>query len=688
MTGLFAGLRYENVLELHVLGGIGNDNFSVVAQTDNYINVNGGAGLNTLLLDDRSSPFNFVRSDVYSYGIERITNDFFPISMWLGFTNIQSPTFYARDSSTTIHAYGTSNSIPAGQQMTIVAGANHDTITVHPHDAQGNLTINGNLGIGGGNGIDTLIIDDAASSNAINYRFYNQFGSGTTNIDGLGSAGFVAGSNVENIVINAGGGHDTFQIDSFQSGSGLSINAGAGSDVIELTPVSKNLAANITSISSFAFDGGDGFDYFNVYNDNNASTWDYTRTSTYLRTQCTGASTYYLILNQANTEYLYATGGSQNDQLFIQSTPEYGYSTFDGAGGDDFYLLSNGMSTNDIRSAVYTINSEGVDSVTIDDRADTTGKTVHIENFFVSATPGDNLFGPGGYLYHVNIAGALTVKLGSGVDTAFVVPHPLTPIFVEGNENGLLETADFLGLAFADAINPQFVPGGQGEGFYAFDNRAPLYYSGMELTAVDDVAPEILSQSYSESPASTISVTFSEDVSNSISIYFLNLIDGATGNQVVYSVRGLTYDTNTNTATFTFPGLPSGRLPAGDYTAFIISTLPDAYGNQLGVETSFQFTVSDVTVDGDFNDDGLYDCADIDLLVADIVAGLNSPQLDLNGDALVNLADQDVWLSRSRQLQWFGVAISSGRRESRRNRGRARFYRVEQQQIHHVRGLV
>ncbi len=48
--------------------------------------------------------------------------------------------------------------------------------------------------------------------------------------------------------------------------------------------------------------------------------------------------------------------------------------------------------------------------------------------------------------------------------------------------------------------------------------------------------------------------------------------------------------------------------------------------------------------DGDFNDDGVYDCADIDALVADIVAGNNTASFDLTGDGTVDQADLSAWL--------------------------------------------
>jgi subtilisin family serine protease len=53
---------------------------------------------------------------------------------------------------------------------------------------------------------------------------------------------------------------------------------------------------------------------------------------------------------------------------------------------------------------------------------------------------------------------------------------------------------------------------------------------------------------------------------------------------------------------------------------------------------------SATTVDGDFNDDGFYDCLDIDALTVAVVAGANDAAFDLTGDGLVNLADRDAWL--------------------------------------------
>ncbi|MEM7311660.1 MAG: hypothetical protein AAF497_00775 [Planctomycetota bacterium] len=51
--------------------------------------------------------------------------------------------------------------------------------------------------------------------------------------------------------------------------------------------------------------------------------------------------------------------------------------------------------------------------------------------------------------------------------------------------------------------------------------------------------------------------------------------------------------------------------------------------------------------DGDFNDDGAYDCADIDGLINDIATSTGDTAFDLTGDGAVDLADRDAWLAEA-----------------------------------------
>ncbi len=52
-------------------------------------------------------------------------------------------------------------------------------------------------------------------------------------------------------------------------------------------------------------------------------------------------------------------------------------------------------------------------------------------------------------------------------------------------------------------------------------------------------------------------------------------------------------------------------------------------------------------VTGDFNGDSLFDCADVDALVAEVVSQQHSSAFDLTGDGLVNDADLDAWLAEA-----------------------------------------
>ena len=51
--------------------------------------------------------------------------------------------------------------------------------------------------------------------------------------------------------------------------------------------------------------------------------------------------------------------------------------------------------------------------------------------------------------------------------------------------------------------------------------------------------------------------------------------------------------------------------------------------------------------DGDFDDNGFYECADVDALVVEIVAGTNNADFDLTGDTFVNGDDLDAWLAEA-----------------------------------------
>jgi hypothetical protein len=66
--------------------------------------------------------------------------------------------------------------------------------------------------------------------------------------------------------------------------------------------------------------------------------------------------------------------------------------------------------------------------------------------------------------------------------------------------------------------------------------------------------------------------------------------------------------------------------------------------------------VQSMLPDGDFDNDGLYNCVDIDALVAAIASGTNNLLFDLTGDALVNVLDRNAWLAEAG-----GINLGPGR---------------------------
>jgi hypothetical protein len=89
----------------------------------------------------------------------------------------------------------------------------------------------------------------------------------------------------------------------------------------------------------------------------------------------------------------------------------------------------------------------------------------------------------------------------------------------------------------------------------------------------------------------------------------------------------------------TFAGLPEGSVVPGSGGRTI--TYAGGDGNDIwlmGMSTG---------VDGDFDNNGVYECSDVDGLVAEIVAGTNNASFDLNNDTMVDGADLTAWLAEA-----------------------------------------
>jgi hypothetical protein len=76
----------------------------------------------------------------------------------------------------------------------------------------------------------------------------------------------------------------------------------------------------------------------------------------------------------------------------------------------------------------------------------------------------------------------------------------------------------------------------------------------------------------------------------------------------------------------------------------------DLAGVDLSTIAGDQFvtvTYTPANVSGDFDGNGVYECDDIDGLVAEIVAGTNTASFDMTGDGTVDTDDLDAWLAEA-----------------------------------------
>ena len=105
-------------------------------------------------------------------------------------------------------------------------------------------------------------------------------------------------------------------------------------------------------------------------------------------------------------------------------------------------------------------------------------------------------------------------------------------------------------------------------------------------------------------------------------------------------------------------GILAGN-PGGDGTGGFTG---DLLGVDLNNFAGDQFVTigNSSTINGDFDNDGVYGCDDIDPLVLEIAAGTNDSSFDLTGDGFVNDADLDAWLAEGAAANGFGSPYLDG----------------------------
>jgi hypothetical protein len=267
-------------------------------------------------------------------------------------------------------------------------------------------------------------------------------------------------------------------------------------------------------------------------------------------------------------------------------------------------------------------------------------------------------------------AGAVTVRVDlsivSGLHTT--IPFTLGGTATEGADYTLAEPS------------PLFIPAGSTFGTVTINlideqlvepdetivlmlgtptNGAPGSPAVHTVTVQDnDALPALLSSEFQflTGPQS-LRFRFSRDVSASLSTSDLVLRNQTTNATVDPAAMALAYDPATNTATFTFPGLPGQYLADGDYRATIDrDAVTDSAGNPLAGDVVFDFFF----LQGDANRDRRINLDDFNILAANFgQTPRDFFQGDFNYDAVVNLVDFNLLAGR------FGMSLGASGADGR-----------------------
>ena len=185
------------------------------------------------------------------------------------------------------------------------------------------------------------------------------------------------------------------------------------------------------------------------------------------------------------------------------------------------------------------------------------------------------------------------------------------------------------------------MPNGPDGGTYTFSNRAPVTYAGVEQTAVDDVAPTVLSSHFDvDAERQQVRFNFSEDVSTGLAITHVQVHNLTTNQTVPHGLMQLTYNPDANSGRFRFPGYENGVLPDGHYQATLSGAVSDRFGNAIGVDSILEFFF----LQGDATRDGLVNLRDFNVLAANFgrIEGAVFSEADFNYDGQVGLADFNI----------------------------------------------
>jgi hypothetical protein len=577
--GLLAGTGddtvqyYDEILKpVTVDAGPGNDTFNTGGCRARLLTCIAGTGNDTITVDDVGMPNGTIFQQVVTP--TQIYRYDFVAEYYVNYDGFETVSYKLPAQANDVYVLGVSGF------TTVTGNTSNDTFAVDPLDGAGNPTLTTGLAIDPGAGTDSVVVDDASSSQPLTYAFINLFGStviGSITF-GAGPGGFSFYNTFEALTLNAGSGADTFNLASYKNGVPITINAGGGNDVV--TYGNGNLANDMRA-ATFNFNGGTGIDTYYVLNAGSTGVHGYYVSPGTFSTIVPAGTT--LVTSHTGFETISADAGSSGDNFQIFGTNPGEFVELNGEGGNDQYIFGSifTVTLQTVLSPVRVNGGTGADLITLHNPDDNAARTYHVTQSRVGGNAGDNLFPTGAYVEFFAVTGSLTINNGNGADTIYAQPNATTPLVINGG-NPTVAPGDVLNLALAGVSVTSSPAAGAISGTYTFSGRADLSFSGIETRNADAVAPQILSRSFNPTVGGqSISFTFDDNVSASLGLSSLTVSSVNSAN------LSYQYDSVTNTATWTFPGL-GGTLPSGQFSASLFGAADNA-GNVATGSTTWSF---------------------------------------------------------------------------------------------------
>jgi hypothetical protein len=334
--------------------------------------------------------------------------------------------------------------------------------------------IKARLSINGGSGVDEIHISEAGLLTADTVAIDEAIGRIYSTLPGGWDIRIPGPANNGGITFSAGMGNDTLNVLSTFLNEPYTVRGGGGDDTF-------NVANN--TFNYLTIDGQAGYNTANFsFAAGMPSDSGWNVTDQYVQAvRRTGNGG--LVTQTISIQSFSLTAGDGDTIVNVISTAANAfYQIQAGAGNNQFSLGLN--STKSIRAYLQLFGTAGVNTLALNDAADSLDTTVHLADAFINAGATDNLLGVGGLLYTPDM-NAVTVNLGSGSDSIFVSPSAVSTFNVNAH-NPTVAPGDTLTVAMANVTNPVLTPGGVGAGSFAFDNAQPLNYTGIETLIIDN----------------------------------------------------------------------------------------------------------------------------------------------------------------------------------------------------------